>query len=110
VEPIHETIFLTGPTTLLSGDLLHYSFPSMKSYIEKIHPFAEEFFQKQQEKRWSLAATIMRPLWRFFRAYILRCGFLDGFPGLWIAVATAFSVFVRYSRSYEEQQAGHRTP
>ncbi|MFZ4115782.1 MAG: glycosyltransferase family 2 protein [Chthoniobacterales bacterium] len=101
VEPIHETILLTGPTTLLQGDLLHYSFPSMKVYIEKIHPFAEEFFQKQQGKKWSLAATITRPLWRFFRAYVLRRGFLDGFPGLWIAVATGFSVFVRYSRSYE---------
>jgi glycosyltransferase involved in cell wall biosynthesis len=102
IEPIHETVLLSGPTTHLRGDLLHYSFPSMESYIEKIHPFAEEFFQKQQEKNWSLAATISRPLWRFFRAYVLRCGFLDGFPGLWIAVATTFSVFVRYSRSFEE--------
>lgn len=103
VEPIHESILLSGPTTLLQGDLLHYSFPSMKAYIDKIHPFAEEFLQKQKGKKWSLLATVTRPLWRFFRAYVLRCGFLDGFPGLWIAVATAFAVFVRYSRSYEEQ-------
>ncbi len=103
VNEIHEHIALEGPVTKLSGDLLHYSFPSMNAYIDKINPFTNAFLKKQlaQKKRWSLAATIMRPLWRFFRAYILRRGFLDGFPGLWIAVATAFSVFVRYSRSYE---------
>ena len=102
-HPIHEYVSLNGPVKVLSGDLLHYSFPSMSSYIDKINPFAAEFFKKQQqeERRWSLAATITRPLWRFFRAYVLRRGFLDGFPGLWIAVATGFSTFVRYSRGYE---------
>lgn len=105
-EPIHEYIALSGKATFLKGDLLHYSFPSIEAYLKKIHPFAEEFLKKQQAQRkaWSLWPNISRPLWRFFRAYILRRGFLDGFPGLWIAVATAFSVFVRYSRGYEEKQ------
>jgi hypothetical protein len=35
----------------------------------------------------------------------LRRGFLDGFPGLWIAVATSFFTFVRYSRKYEDEAA-----
>jgi glycosyltransferase involved in cell wall biosynthesis len=110
VNQIHEHIALEGPVKKLSGDLLHYSFPSMNAYIDKINPFADAFLKKQlaQKKDWSRAATITRPLWRFFRAYILRCGFLDGFPGLWIAVATAFSVFVRYSRSYNQTTASPR--
>ena len=105
-QPIHEAILLQGKKMLLAGDLLHYSFPSMNAYISKINPFADEFVKKQLQagKSWSLAATIMRPLWRFFRGYVLRRGFLDGFPGLWIAVATAFSAFVRYSRLYEKRK------
>jgi len=104
-EPIHEFVDLQGSTTTFSEKLLHYSFPSMNAYIDKINPFADEFFKKQhaQKKAWSLGATVTRPLWRFFRGYFLKRGFLDGFPGLWIAVATAFSTFVRYSRSYEQQ-------
>ena len=35
-----------------------------------------------------------RPAWRFFRAYILKLGCLDGFPGFYIAWATAFGVAV----------------
>jgi hypothetical protein len=46
---------------------------------------------------------VFRPWWRFFRAYIIRRGFLDGFPGFWIAIATAFFAFVRYSRKYEDE-------
>ncbi len=106
VHPIHEIITLQGRQIKLPGDLLHYSFPSMNSYIDKINLFADEFIKRddQQMKAWSLIQNIMRPLWRFFRAYLLRRGFLDGFPGLWISVATAFSVFVRYSRSYERKR------
>lgn len=102
-EPIHEFVEIQGTIDTFSGELLHYSFPSMNAYINKINPFADEFLKKQlnQKKSWSLCLTLARPLWRFFRSYFLRRGFLDGFPGLWIAVATTFSTFVRYSRSYE---------
>lgn len=109
-EPIHEFINIQGSVATFSEDLLHYSFPSMNRYIDKINPFADEFLKKElaAEKSWSLLKNISRPLWRFFRGYILRRGFLDGFPGLWIAVATAFSTFVRYSRQYELEVTGCR--
>jgi len=55
--------------------------------------------------RFSLGAALFRPAWRFFRAYVLKRGFLDGFPGFYIAVATAFGAFVRYSRLYETDAA-----
>jgi len=104
-SPEHDKIDIHGPTTGLAGDLCHDSFPSMNRYIEKINIYSDVFLQRQNElgKRWSLMQNVTRPLWRFFRAYVLRRGFLDGYPGLWIAVATAFSTFVRYSRQYEEE-------
>ena len=57
-------------------------------------------------KQWSLAETLFRPAWRFVRAYGLRRGFLDGFPGLWIAWSTAYQTFVRHSRLYEHRHQG----
>ncbi|MBX7210891.1 MAG: glycosyltransferase family 2 protein [Verrucomicrobiaceae bacterium] len=104
-DDAHDAVEVSGATTLLAGDLHHYSFPSINRYIEKINGFADLFLQKQKAAgvRWSLTANVARPAWRFFRAYVLRRGFLDGFPGLWIAVATAFFAFVRYSRKYEDE-------
>jgi glycosyltransferase involved in cell wall biosynthesis len=101
----HDKVELSGPTMWLAGDLHHYSFPTINRYIDKINPFADAFLERQiaEGRPWSLWANLARPWWRFFRAYIVRRGFLDGFPGLWIAVATAFFNFVRYSRKYEDE-------
>ena len=102
---VHERIVCDGPVAKLRGDLHHYSFPTLASHVAKINPFADLYLRQQLEKgrRFSLGAAVLRPGWRFFRAYILRLGFLDGYPGLYIAWANAFSAFVRQSRLYEAE-------
>jgi len=103
---VHEHMHVDGPVATLRGDLHHYSFPTLASHVAKINPFADLFLQQQLAKgrRFSASAAVFRPAWRFFRAYVLRLGFLDGFPGLYIAWATAFGAFVRYSRLYEHER------
>ena len=102
---VHEKVEASGPVATLRGDLHHYSFPTLSSHVAKINPFANLFLRQHQARgtRFSLPAAVFRPWWRFFRAYVLRRGFLDGFPGFYIAVATAFGSFVRYSRLYEAE-------
>lgn len=102
---VHEKVECRGPVETLRGDLHHFSFPTLASHVAKINPFADLFVQQQQERgtRFSSSSAVFRPAWRFFRAYVLRRGFLDGFPGLYIAWATAFGAFVRYSRLYEAE-------
>lgn len=102
---VHEKVECEGPVATLRGDLHHFSFPTLASHVAKINPFADLFVRQQQARgtRFSLAAAVGRPGWRFFRAYFLRRGFLDGFPGFYIAWATAFGAFVRYSRLYEAE-------
>lgn len=102
---VHEKVACDGPVATLPGDLNHYSFPTLASHVAKINPFANLFVQQQRAKgrKFSLFDAVFRPLWRFFRAYVIKLGFLDGFPGFYIAWATAFGTFVRYSRLYEEE-------
>ena len=102
---VHEKVDYDGVIVRLRGELHHYSFPSVASHVAKINPFADLFVRQQQARgrRFSLAASTLRPGWRFFRGYILRRGFLDGFPGFYIAWATAFGALVRYSRLYEAE-------
>lgn len=105
-SPEHDYIVLDGRTVKLAGDLHHFSFPSINRYIEKINVFADVFLERQKQagKRWSAATNILRPWWRFFRSYFLRRGFMDGFPGFWIAVSISYSTFIRYSRKYEDEK------
>jgi glycosyltransferase involved in cell wall biosynthesis len=110
-SPEHDFLETPGPVTRFRSDLHHYSFPDTATFIRKINIFADEYLKRELAagRQWSLAGTVTRPLWRFFRGYILRRGFLDGFPGLWIAVGVAFQTFVRHSRTYEARVAG-RSP
>jgi glycosyltransferase involved in cell wall biosynthesis len=102
---VHEKMEVDGAVTTLRGDLHHYSFPTLSSHVAKINPFADLFLQQQQAKggKFSVGAALFRPLWRFLRAYVFKLGFLDGYPGFYIAWATAFGAFVRYSRLYEAE-------
>ena len=105
-EFVHEKIECEGEIATLRGDLHHHSFPTLAAHVAKINPFADLFVRQQQARgvRFSLGAAVVRPGWRFFRAYFIRRGFLDGFPGFYIAWATAFGSFVRYSRLYESEK------
>lgn len=104
---VHEKMVCQGPVATLRGDLHHYSFPTLASHVAKMGPFADLFLQQQQARgrRFSLGAAVFRPAWRFLRAYFFRAGFLDGFPGFYIAVATAFGVLLRHTRLYESENA-----
>ncbi len=99
----HDRVHVKGRVARLHSALLHYSYPTINSYITKLNSFSDAFLAREVERgaRWNLTGNLFRPCWRFFRGYVLRAGFLDGFPGLWIAAATAFASFVRHSRLYE---------
>lgn len=102
---VHEKMICDGPVATLKGDLHHYSFPTLASHVAKMMPFAELFLEQQREKkaRFSVARAVVRPGWRFFRAYVIKAGFLDGYPGFYIAWGTAFGTLIRYTRLYESE-------
>lgn len=107
-SPEHDKIELRGACLTLTAEMHHFSNPTIASYVGKIPVFSDYFLRRQLERgvAWSAAGAVSRALWRFFRAYGLRLGFLDGFPGLFIAASTAYSTFVRYSRLYEHHHNG----
>jgi len=106
----HAKLLVEGRVQRLQGDLHHYSSGSINRHLEKIMPFSDEFVRQHLNGRepgvFEFAA---RPFWRFVRAYFLKLGFLDGWPGFYIASQTAFATLVRYAKVREakarEEQA-----
>lgn len=94
----------------MKSDLYHFSFPDLNTYLRKISVFGDEYLKRELAagRRWSLLHTLFRPWWRFVRGYFLKRGFLDGFPGFWIAVGIAFQTFVRHSKTYEYEVASRQ--
>jgi hypothetical protein len=55
-------------------------------------------------RRVSFAQGITHGIWSFFRAYVLRLGFLDGHAGFLLAVANAEGTYYRYMKAWLAQR------
>ncbi|HVV01310.1 MAG TPA: glycosyltransferase family 2 protein [Verrucomicrobiae bacterium] len=102
IDP-HPYVSVDGAVQKLRGRLEHYSTDSINSRLKKIIPFSDEFVAQRAAE---LAVPgffqlALRPAWRFFRAYVVKLGFLDGWQGFYIASHTAFSTLVRYAKVRE---------
>ena len=51
-------------------------------------------------KRCGLGKVLLNPQWRFFRGYVLRLGFLDGWRGLVFALVESNYVRRKYLHLY----------
>ncbi len=104
IEP-HAYLRVQGDIAPLRSDLQHFSNESIDRQIAKIAPYSDSFVKHRLENGratgfWDLA---VRPWWRFARAYIFKLGFLDGWPGYYIAWLSAFSTVTRYAKVREAQ-------
>ncbi len=110
VEP-HAALQVQGSIGKLRHDLLHYTTESLARQVSKTVQYADAFAEHclKTGRRVSFADLLLRPAWRFARAYILKLGFLDGWQGYTIAWLTAFYTFLRYARA-REVQAGCGNP
>jgi len=100
---VHEKIKLEGKAKKIKGDLHHYSNPDMNSHLKQLAYYSDLFLEQRllDGKKWNMVGTVIRSVWRFFRAYLFKRGFLDGYPGFYLAWFESFSALYRHSRMYE---------
>ncbi len=88
---IHEAASVDGEVRTLPGDLIHYPYRSLMQQLQKTERYARMMAEHEfaRGKRASLAKLIISPAWRFWRGYVFRLGFLDGWHGLVYAYVRA---------------------
>ncbi len=97
---LHDKKAKTGH---LKGDILHQTYQTYSEFNQKTEYFssiaAQAYFDKGKTAPvWKI---VWNPTWSFFKAYVLRLGFLDGFNGFVISVQTANITFLKYSKLRE---------
>jgi glycosyltransferase involved in cell wall biosynthesis len=99
----HGRIQVEGRVDRISGELRHYSYRDLADQISRIQFFSGEAAAALRAEGHvpRIQDLVLRPPARFLRAYLLKLGFLDAFPGFAIAAATAFSVFLKYAKLWE---------
>ncbi len=88
---IHEAASVDGAVVTLSGDLIHYPYRSLMQQLQKTERYARMMAEHEfaRGKRASLAKLVLSPAWRFWRGYVFRLGFLEGWHGLVYAYVRA---------------------
>ncbi|MFC4720903.1 glycosyltransferase family 2 protein [Geojedonia litorea] len=101
----HDTYTLKQGKTLgkLNGNLLHWIYRDYSEHNLKVEQFSSIAAQAYFDlgKTASLWKIFYRPLWAFFKAYVLRRGFLDGLNGFIICVQTYNVTFLKYIKLRE---------
>ena len=109
-EEPHARLDVDGAIGRLRSDLLHHTNESIARHIGKIAPYHADFVSLRVAagRRSGLFELVVRPWWRFLRAYFFRLGFLDGWQGYYIARASAFSTLTRYAMVREATEPSRK--
>jgi glycosyltransferase involved in cell wall biosynthesis len=103
---VHERVICDGAVGRLTENLAHDSVTRLEQAISRIDRYstAGADMLVASGRRVSFAQGITHGIWSFFRAYVLRLGFLDGHAGFLLAVANAEGTYYRYMKAWLAQR------
>jgi glycosyltransferase involved in cell wall biosynthesis len=98
---VHEKLVPDNNLGSLKHPIIHYSFTGMEDYVDRQNHYstlyAEEKVKSGFRAGWS--HLTLRPAVSFFKNYIVRQGFRDGFQGFFLALVFAFYTFLKYAKT-----------
>lgn len=96
----HEEFKPAGPTRRLQGDIIHYPYADLAEHVHKINAYTQAAARElaKRGKKATVPGAVARGVWKFFRIYVLKRGFLDGRAGFVLAVHSFFYAFQKYLR------------
>ena len=97
---VHESVKLGGPVETLPGEILHYTCDSLEEHRQRIEFYtglaAAQILDEGRRIGWWHRQ--LDPGLTFLHTYLLRCGFLDGKQGFWIAYMASRYVARKYAK------------
>lgn len=95
----HDRLEIVGTVEKIKGgDLLHYSYKDIYDHYQRLVQYSKVAARSYYNdgKRFSIWAILTKPLFAFIKKYFLKLGFMDGFPGLAVAVSSFIYVYLKY--------------
>ncbi len=102
-EDPHDKISVEGKVGKLKGEIYHFTYENIADHLRTINSFSDTVAKNMFKKgeRFLLLKMLFKPPVKFFETYIYKLGFLDGIPGLIIAVLSSYYVFLKYAKLWE---------
>lgn len=100
---VHEKFELVGETGTLKHDLLHFTDDNLLHYFNKFNKYTSLAADDLVEKGtpFQLWHLFIKPIYTFFKMFILKRGFLDGLHGFILSVLSSAYVFTKYAKLWE---------
>lgn len=96
---VHETLVIPEQfkPKKISGILHHETYKSMQDYYQKMSIYIDAWStQNIDKKTGGFFIGLIRGQWAFFKMYILKLGFLDGFVGITLAILRYETTIMKY--------------
>jgi glycosyltransferase involved in cell wall biosynthesis len=104
--PVHEGYVLQTdlPPKYLKNHVYQFPFKDVGEILRKADKYSSLGAKKLEFRRLSVPIALAHGLWAFIKHYIFKLGFLDGAPGLIIAIGNFEGTFYRYLKALEERR------
>ena len=107
-DPVHEEYILhtRRPTGYLKSPIIQIPYKNLSQVLSKANRYSSLGAEKlmKKGKNPGLATALFHALWAFFHIFVIKGGFLDGWPGFIIALGNFEGTFYKYAKCYELQQ------
>ena len=99
---VHEKVVVSGKVGQLDAPLEHYTYRTISDYVRKMEVYSSlAAAQIRKQRRPGAFSLLVKPLFTFFKMYVLRRGFLDGMHGLMLAWLYSYYTFLKYAKAWE---------
>lgn len=102
----HEKLYINGKSEILEGEIIHYSYKNLNEHIQKLNYYAQSVAQNYyiNGRHFKLYNILLNPFLAFFKKYLFKLGFLDGYRGFFVAVSSFIYVFLKYAYLWERSK------
>jgi glycosyltransferase involved in cell wall biosynthesis len=104
---IHERLQVTGAVVPLSGAILHFTYRDISDHVRRLNRYSNFLAEEivKQKKKLLFPRLLILPPITFFRHYVWRLGFLDGFAGLVIATISSWGTAMKYFKAIASKRS-----
>lgn len=98
---VHEKLHPDDNSGVIQEPLLHYSYKGFEDYIDRQNRYSTLYAEEKAQSGWQANWThlYLRPLMVFFKNFLARQGFREGFLGMFLALSTAFYTYLKYAKT-----------
>ena len=100
---VHESLLCRGAVGLLRGNLVHKTYTGVSDYLKRMDRYSTLAAGEvvKAGKRPGLPQLMFKPLFTFFKMYLLKLGFLEGYTGFLLSLLYAQYTFCKYAKAKE---------